>query len=167
MDQTQIFFQNQKNVFIGESQIGCGFTHFAAKDFSKGEVVVSGIGKIIDHQTEHISIQIGSDKHYLPTKWTGRYWNHSCDPITYVRTRADGFPDLVALRDIKKDEEINYAYWMTEHAWSKRADEIKIACLCGTRKCRGKIPSFSDLPRRVQERIKKAKLCSNYLYKLS
>ena len=167
MDKAQISLKNQKNVSIGQSHNGCGLTHLTVRDIKKGEVVMSGFGKIIDHQTEHISIQIGRDKHYLPTKWTGRYWNHSCEPITFVRTRRDGFPDLVALRNIKKGDEINYSYWMTEFVWSKAADENNIKCLCGTKRCRGKIDSFADLPKKVQIKVKNDKLCSKYLCKLS
>ena len=164
MEISQVTSQNQKNVSIGKSQNGYGFTHFAARDFREGEVVMSGFGKIIDHQTKYFSIQIKYDEHYLPTKWTGRYWNHSCDPNTHARTRADGFPDLVALRDIEKDEEINYAYWTTEFTWIKNADELKTQCLCGAKKCTGKICSFSDLSVKDQNKIRKDKLCSEYLY---
>ena len=122
-----------------------------------------GFGKIIDHQTSHISIQIGTQRHYLPRKWAGRYWNHSCNPNTYVRTRADSFPNLIALREIKTGEEITYSYWMSEFSWSKDADENNAKCKCGEKKCKKKILSFSQLSRAERLKLIKNKYCAQYL----
>lgn len=155
---------NQNNTYTGLSVKGYGRTYFTRKDFKKGEIVMLGFGKIIDHQTRRISVQIGRNKHYLPTKWIGRYWNHSCDSNTHVRSRSDGFPNLIASRDIKKGEEINYEYWMTEFAWIKNADELKVKCKCGTKRCKRKILPYSGLSKKQQEMLKKNKLCSKYLY---
>src|SRR3989344_7599028 len=96
---------NQKNVFTGKSPRNYGHTYFAKRDFRPGETVMMSFGKILDHQTNHLSVQIGFDKHFLPTKWTCRYWNHSCNPNCFVRTRKDGFPNLVALKKIERGEE--------------------------------------------------------------
>mgnify|MGYP001582859880 CR=1 FL=1 len=96
-----MFVFNRENVNAGLSSKGYGHTYFVKKDFKPGEEVMRGFGKIIDHQTSHISVQVGTKKHYKPEKWTGRYWNHSCDPNTYIKTRSDGFPSLVALKKIK------------------------------------------------------------------
>lgn len=164
MTETQIVLQNEKNVLIDRSSKGYGLTHFTGRNFKKGEVVMLGFGKIIDHQTPHISVQIGVRKHYLPTKWTGKYWNHSCNPNTHVKSRTDGFPNLVALRDIKEGEEISYGYWMTEFTWIKNADELKVSCKCGTKKCKGRILAYSGLHKMEQEILKKKRLCSKYLY---
>lgn len=163
MVETQAASQNKKNVLVGKSSKSYGFTYFAKKDLKKGEIVMSGLGKIINHQTPHFSVQIGYAKHFLPAKWTGRYWNHSCDPNTYIKNRPDGFPDMVALRNIKKGEEITYGYWMTEFAWIKDAEERRIKCKCRTKKCKNKILSFSGLSTKDREMLKKNKLCSKYL----
>lgn len=157
---------NQKNVYCARSPKGYGMTHFAKHNFPAGAIVMRGFGKIINHQTSHISIQIGPDRHFLPTKWNGRYWNHSCDPNCFVRTRSDGFPDLIALLDIKKGDEITYGYYMTEFSWSHRAQEKLIACRCGAKKCFKKILSFSQLDYRHQCDLKKRKLISSYLYRI-
>src|SRR3989344_7244041 len=151
---------NKKNIYSGSSLYGYGVTHFAKRDFKKDEIVMYGFGRIINHQTPHISIQIGLHKHYLPTKWTGKYWNHSCDPNTYIHTNSDGFPNLVALKDIKKDEEITYAYYMSEFSWIENADEKKVRTVCGNSKCKGKILSFSQLSNKEKRKLKQRKLCS-------
>ena len=164
MTEAQIALQNRKNTLVGKSSHKYGFTFFARQNFKKGEVVMLGFGKIIDHQTPHVSVQIAYNKHFLPKKWTGKYWNHSCDPNTYIKSRPDGFPSLIASRNIKKGEEINYGYWMTEFTWAKNADELKIRCKCGTKKCKGKIFSYLNLTEKEQKKLRNDEFCSKYLY---
>ncbi len=157
---------NKKNTYIGISKKSYGKTHFANRNFKKGEIVMVGFGKIIDHQTPHISVQIGVNKHYLPKSWTGRYWNHSCSPNTYMNTMVDGFPKLIVSKSIKCGEEITYSYWMSEFKWIKDADESTVKCKCGSKNCRGKILSFSQLSKADRKKIVTKKLCSRYLLKL-
>lgn len=157
----------QRNTYLGISDKSYGRTCFAKKNFNIGEVVVMGIGRIIDHQTSKVSIQIGLDKHFLPTKWTGRYWNHSCEPNTYVKTRSDEFPNLVALQRIKCGDEITYSYAMTEYSWCRGAEERVIACKCKSKKCKSKILSFSQLSKSEQKTLVKHRVCAAYLNKLA
>lgn len=156
---------NKQNVYIGKSPKGYGFTFFAKKDFKKNDLIAHGYGKIINHQTAHCSIQIDFNKHILPTKWTGRYWNHSCNPSAYMSTREKNFPDLKALKNIKKGEEITYSYWMSEYDWAKHTDESKINCICGEKNCKNKILSFSQLDKKYQNKMIKKSLCAKYLWK--
>ena len=154
---------NKNNVSYGLSSKGYGHTYFAQRAFKPSEVVMMGFGRIIDHQTSHKSVQIDYSKHYLPDKWTGAYWDHSCSPNTYIHTRVDGFPNLIALKNIKKGEEITYAYWMTEYEWSKGAKENTIRCKCGEKDCRGKILSFTQLSNSEKTKLLNKQLCSKYL----
>ncbi|MBI2482320.1 MAG: SET domain-containing protein-lysine N-methyltransferase [Candidatus Vogelbacteria bacterium] len=156
---------NQKNVTSRRSEKGYGFSYFAKKDFKPGDVVMMGIGKTIDHQTYHISVQIDVKKHYIPKKWTGKYWNHSCDPNTYVKTRSDGFPNLIANKKINKGDEITYSYWMSELFWIKQADESHVKCRCGSKKCKHKILSFSQLSEIDKKNVRNSHKCSRYLLK--
>src|ERR1700756_6018410 len=78
---------NQARVTIGTSPHGYGYAHFARRNFSPGEIVMRGYGRRLNHQTAHCSIQVGPHEHVLPTKWTGRDWNHSCAPHTFFPTR--------------------------------------------------------------------------------
>lgn len=158
---------NKQNVAAGKSKKGYGFTYFARNNFKAGDLIMMGFGKKIDHQTSHISVQINKNKHYLPTKWTGRYWNHSCDPNAFIKTRKDGFPNLIAKKNIKKGEEITYSYFMTELEWVKNADENFAKCQCGSKRCKKKIKSFKDLSQTEKNSLKKAKYCSQYLYTIS
>ncbi|MBI2410681.1 MAG: SET domain-containing protein-lysine N-methyltransferase [Candidatus Kerfeldbacteria bacterium] len=143
---------NKNTVVPGPSKKGYGYTYYAKKNFRAGEIVVHGFGKIIDHQTGHISVQIGIKKHFLPRKWTGRYWNHSCEPNCYIKTRKDGFPDWLAMKNIKKGEELTFSYYMTEYEWAKNAAEDAIVCGCESRRCRKKIVSFAQLTKNEQRK---------------
>jgi hypothetical protein len=156
---------SKKSVFIGVSKKIHGKSYFANKNFRKGDIVMLGFGRVIDHQTLHISVQIGIKKHYLPETWNGRYWNHSCNPNTHIRTRSDGFPNLIASKAIKFGEEITYSYWMSELYWTKNAHESKInsRCRCSSANCKGSIFSFSQLPRNDQKEMISRGHCSKYL----
>ncbi len=155
--------QNQKMVYCGRTKKAYdGFTYFACRDISPGEIVVRTCPvSISDHQTKHISIQFGANKHLIPSKWTGRYLNHSCEPNCHVETGADGYPNITASRLIKKDEEISYSYFMTEENWSSQSHESYISCLCGAKNCKKKIISFSQLSN--SEKIKFKQRVSRYL----
>ena len=164
MEESSAIAYNENNVYCGKSSKRYGGrAYFAKHNFQRGDIIMHGFGKIIDHQTKHISIQVGPNRHYLPTKWAGRYWNHSCDPNCFARTRSDSFPDMIALRSIKKGEEITYSYFMTEFSWSSHAHEKRIFCLCGALKCFKKIPSFFRLTDKQKNNLKKRKIISSYL----
>src|SRR3989344_7300371 len=164
MKEKEIVDFNKNNVDTALSKKGYGYTYFAKRDFKKGEEIMRvGDNKIINHQTAHCSMQIDVNKHFIPKKWSGRYLNHSCDPNTYMQTRKDGFPSLFALKNIKKGEEINYNYAMSEYTWIKSADENFVKCLCKTKKCRGRILSFSQLTTKDKNFLRKSKICSKYL----
>lgn len=62
------------------------------------------------------------------------YFNHSCNPNAGFR----GQIFLVAIRKIKKDEEITFDYAMVLHK-SKGVKTYKMKCLCGSKNCRGYI----------------------------
>lgn len=164
MQEPSIITFNQKNVYCAKSPKGYGRAYFAKHDFKPGEIVMRGLGKIINHQTNHLSIQIGLNKHYLPKKWTGRFWNHSCNPNCFVRTRTDGFPDWIAKRPIKKGRELTFAFSMTEFNWSPNTAENSAACLCGYKKCVGKIMSFSQLLMAHRSCLKKKKHIASFLH---
>ncbi|MDO8656280.1 MAG: SET domain-containing protein-lysine N-methyltransferase, partial [Nanoarchaeota archaeon] len=61
-----------------------------------------------------------------------RYTNHSCNPNSTIKNGVQ----LVALREIPKDEEVNFDYALTEEDpyW-------RMECHCGERNCRGIIVS--------------------------
>lgn len=62
------------------------------------------------------------------------FFNHSCDPNAGIK----GQIFLVAMRDIKKGEQITFDYAMTLHK-VKGLKAYKMECLCGSKNCRGLI----------------------------
>lgn len=93
-----------------------------------------------------------NDDEYLDLDETSRTFNHSCSPNAYVRGKSE----LVAIRDIKKEEEITYDYSTTMND-----NEEKIVnagrklwtckCNCGSKNCRGIIDQFKTLPTAVRK----------------
>ena len=67
------------------------------------------------------------------------YFNHSCEP----NAGFNGQIFLVAMRDIKKDEEITFDYAMVTYK-SKTARNYRFKCLCGSKNCRGTITNNND-----------------------
>lgn len=67
------------------------------------------------------------------------YFNHSCDPNTAIKGKVT----VVALRNIKKGEEITFDYSLNESDifWH-------IKCNCGSRNCRKTIKSIQFLPQK-------------------
>ena len=73
------------------------------------------------------------------------YVNHCCDGNSWYDTDRR----LIALRPIKKDEEINYDYALTEsHKY------FKLNCLCGTSKCRKTVSGDDWMIEELQQRYK-------------
>jgi len=90
---------------------------------------------------------IGDDL-YLDLDELSRTFNHSCNPNAYIRGKGT----LVAMKNIRIGEEINYDYSTTmvdgekikalgHPVWSCR-------CKCGARNCVGRIDQFQRLPPR-------------------
>lgn len=164
--ESEVIAINKLHTYVGRSSKGYGFTYFARMDFPPGVLVMAGFGRVTLRQTKKLSMQIGPGRHFVPTKWSGRYWNHSCNPNTYVETRSDGFPNLVALRTIRRGDEITFAYWMSELSWCAEALESTIGCQCDERVCKGRILSWSQLPKSEKLRWKRLGRCSAYLLEM-
>lgn len=125
-----------------------GSTHgtglFAARDIYKDEEVIKVIGPTVGEQVADVLyssygidvlIQVGTKKWILPTNET-RFINHSCEPN--MGFKAAGV--FVAMRDIKKGEELTWDYSMCEINESDY--NWMIDCLCKTKSCRGKISNL-------------------------
>ena len=108
---------------------------FAARDFKEGEVVTKWDTSktITEDQLKKASTE---EKKYI-TKMGDRivvmqepekYVNHSCNPNTKVRNLCD-----VALRDIKKGEEITGNYL------EEGSLEVPFVCNCRSHNCKIKI----------------------------
>lgn len=122
-----------ENVIVKKSEINKNGV-FAAKDFKKGDVVLSWNPLKILTEDEAAKLP-DSEKHYVSNYSDElilqgipeRYVNHSCNPNTKVQGRSD-----VAIRDIKKGEEITSDY-------SEGKLQKHFQCKCGEKNCKKNI----------------------------
>lgn len=122
---------------------------FATRDFKKGETVIilhpksiiskEDMSSLSEDEQNHTTYA-GSGKYYVMGS-PERFVNHSCDANTYFKEKKD-----VALRDIKKGEEITTDYSLNG------IEDWKMECNCGSKKCRRII--YGDF-RRLDKKTKK------------
>lgn len=114
---------------------------FAKRDIKKGEMlaVFGGYVMTLDKErklsekyrdtgtqiSENLIIATGEKKEDTD------YFNHSCDP----NSGFNGQIFLVAIRDIKRGEEMTFDYAMVLYGNSPKKSYI-MKCLCGSKKCR-------------------------------
>jgi len=67
------------------------------------------------------------------------YFNHSCNPNAGFK----GQIFLVAMRNIRKGEQITFDYGMVLHEIKNLDKQYKLKCYCGSKKCRRFI-TFND-----------------------
>lgn len=122
---------------------------FAIKDIRKGEVIAEFDGEIYDDDFEpwtndlyNHTIQFGRTL-WRDSKGVARLINHSCDPNCGIRSLFK----VVAMRAIKKGEQITWDYEMTEKnpTWRMR-------CKCGAAECRKIIGNYSNMPRKIRKK---------------
>lgn len=140
------------SVVTGPSPIhGTGV--FATRAFAPGEtVLILDDTRVVD-SAHPLRPELGEFDYHCDYLAAGkvvlmpspeRHINSSCNPNTYVKTRA-GLRHVLALRPIAAGEEITYDYIINTGlgaVWQ---------CRCGAARCRGAIvASFFDLPRDLQ-----------------
>ena len=122
-----------------------GYGVVTTRPFQAGELVCFGDGVLYDAQTDfddtYALILPGEDSGMGDTLFWDlacqtRWFNHSCDPNSEVRSKWDHDAQTirawwVALRDIPVGEEITYDYGF--------AAEVAEPCFCGAASCRGVI----------------------------
>lgn len=115
---------------------------FAMSDIKKGEMLAIFGGHILTLKEEEslpkkyndTGMQISED-FVLTSKYNKEdtdCFNHSCDPNAGI----NGQIFLVAMRNIKRGEEVTFDYAMVTYK-SKNARNYKFKCLCGSKNCRG------------------------------
>ncbi len=122
---------------------------FAARNITKDEIITEFKGpKVIIEQTEDIPKEVMdhllnvSANEYIIVRNPAARTNHSCDPNAGIK--RDVF--LVAMRDIKKDEEITFDYsTVTTDNWT-------LECQCGSPSCRNIIGNYKDLPEELKKK---------------
>ncbi len=115
---------------------------FAKKGINKGELLTAFGDYVITAEEEmklpeefrDHGVQISEDIVLTIKKKSeigDGYFNHSCNPNAGYK----GQIFLVAMRDIKKNEEITFDYAMVLHK-SKKRKLYEMKCLCGSKNCR-------------------------------
>lgn len=143
-----LFFNMTRNFKVGKSGIH-GKGAFATRNFKRGEIVFIFKGKIYQRNNKDLkdafanpdSIGIGKNTWIDPFE-NFHFINHSCDPNMGIRGRVT----FVALKNIKKGEELTFDYSINEAdpRWHMR-------CNCGSSKCRKIIKSIQNLPRKTYQ----------------
>jgi SET domain-containing protein len=140
-------------VYIKESDIA-GRGLFARVAIKKGEIVYIAKGKMThwvvkDARTSATGpnwIGVGKDVWLSPRD--GNYLeftNHSCEPNMAIKGKVT----FIALRNIKKDEELTFDYSTTEEDMLWRSP---FRCACGSKHCRKIIRSIQHLPSKTFKR---------------
>jgi len=140
--------KQHRKIYESKSDIH-GIGLFAKKYIKKGEVIALIKGKIlyrivVDKKTSSSGpnwIGIGKNK-WINPKMYFDHINHSCNPNAGIK----GSKTVVALRDIKMNEEITIDYSITEEDTLWRLPK---KCQCGSKECRRIIRSIQFLPGRV------------------
>ena len=119
---------------------GKGSGSFAVSKISKGEIVASFGGNVINqikltnYSADRVSrsLQLNRDTYLLSgdVPEAGDMINHSCEPNSGIA----GTSSVQTLRDIEIGEELTFDYAMSD---SSQYDEFN--CACGKDKCREKI----------------------------
>lgn len=131
---------NSKLVVRNTAKIGKGV--FAREDIAKEEILVIYGGFVISNYEEKLlpepfndhGVQI-HDNFSISSKFKDElenYFNHSCEP----NAGYNGQIFLVAMRDIKRGEEVTFDYAMVLYRENPN-DPYEMHCQCGCANCRG------------------------------
>jgi len=118
---------------------------FAARDISVGSLIAEFVGEMYESEFEtrlparmvdHV-IQVGPISYVFAEGRLAELVNHSCDPNCGIRNLTQIF----AAYPIKAGEEITWDYRCSENS-----DWVLPECLCGAKRCTGRIGNFDSLP---------------------
>jgi len=132
---------NMKDGFELRKSSGRGEGVFATKSFKVGDIVMVGVIKEVLNENHSHASQIGENEYVLHAGLISKV-NHSCDPDCGIRVNETGAHDFVAIRNISINEEITFDYAMRNYG----VDYFPKQCICGSKRCRGRITGWKDLP---------------------
>ncbi len=164
---------SENNIEIRKSNIS-GKGVFAKELIKKGERICFMDGELmsldqmikkVDEGKEDSSDPLGiDDEIYVDLNELPRSINHSCNPCAFIK----GKNELIALRDIEKDEEITFDYSTTMNDNKKKIEKSggglwTMKCKCGSKNCRRIIDQFKTLPYERKEFYIKNKLVPDFI----
>lgn len=134
------------NIRIVET-IDKGKSILADEDIKKGKPIFSFIGVTVPRGKEsYKALQISEDLYLESTLGFDNNLNHSCDPNCYINfEQKPNEPVLVALRDIKKGEELSFDYNTTDDNLVDPNSMHAFSCRCQAPNCLGEIKGFKSL----------------------
>lgn len=121
-------------------------TLVSMKDFRCGELISSFSAGIVKSTPDYLTVQTGIDIHITLKPEFLQYINHSCEPNAFFNTTT---MELVALKDIRIDEEFSFFYPSTEWAMAQ-----PFYCYCGSTACLQNIQGASFLTTSQLEKYK-------------
>ena len=136
---------DSKKVLVRESRLGKSV--FSIENIDKGELIAAFDGDIFECEratdlpprVANHAIQFEEHK-WRDSNGLARSINHSCNPNCGIKNLFS----IVAMKDIKKEEELTWDYDMSEDSdWT-------LDCQCLNPSCRKKIGAFKNLPRDVR-----------------
>jgi len=129
---------------------------FAAERIKKGSTILEILGKrITEEESGEWDLQIEENTFIRSPKIApDNYLNHSCDPNAFMKKIGRNF-SLVALKSIKKDEEIMFDYDTTDYDNKAIQKKHFPECLCGAKNCRKVIRGFKYLNDRQKAQLEK------------
>lgn len=135
------------NVYVGKRDV-VSYGLFAKRNIKKGEVIFTFRGTIVTGRLPYTMgecwLQIGKNRWIAPSpRNPGRFINHSCNPNAGIKNLAD----IVAIRNIKKGEEVAYDYAMTDYCFN-------MGCYCGAENCRKIIKGYKHLSPALKKKYK-------------
>jgi len=137
-----------EKIYIKKSNIkGKGL--FAKRDIEKGELIGIVKGKIVpDNKYSYKKYNPNylhpiSYKKAILNKNKTKYTNHSCNPNAGLKKGIR----IIALKNIKKDEEITIDYDTLEYNW-------KMKCNCKSKNCRKIIKGYKFLNQKLKKKYK-------------
>jgi SET domain-containing protein len=157
---------------VKESNIegkGC----FATFLIKKGELICDMKGQLLsipeliekyEKGEERISDPLQVEEgNYIDLDEPYIFFNHSCEPNAAIV----GLGKLVAIRNIKENEEITYDYSATE--WTSddlgKYKEWAMECKCSSKLCRGIIKEFPLTTQSLQRRYVDNKIVQDFIIK--
>jgi len=154
-----------ENLILGQTKNGRAV--FANKTFDKGEQIIEFKGKLFTYDTlptpynevEDHYIQIDDDLYLGPSANLDDFFNHSCNPNSGLKIEGKKV-FLVAIKDIKKGEEVAWDYSTTMDK-----DDWELDCMCESKNCRKRIRDFKYLPKELQQKYIKLEIVPEYITK--
>ncbi len=126
-----------RNVVVKKSRIH-GKGVFAIKNYKRGNPILNIDDSHVVTDTSKLTpknydfdLDFLANKQVIWMQPPEKYINHSCDPNAYVKT-INGTRKVVAMRNIKKGNEITYDYAINGYG------NAKLVCNCSSKNCRKK-----------------------------